>query len=43
MKIIKKLLILVLVIFFCCLPVAIYAASIGGAETQGKEKSGCWY
>ena len=25
---------------FCCPPVAIYAASIGGAETQGKEKVG---
>lgn len=37
---IKKLLILVLAIFLCLLPVAIYAASIGGAETQSKEKVG---
>ena len=39
MKRIKKLLVLSLAIFLC-LPVVIYAASIGGAETQGKEKVG---
>lgn len=40
MRRMKMLMLLMILAIFLCLPLAIYAASIGGAETQGKEKVG---